>query len=152
MEPMVVPLVQLAQDISRIVISIIIVVGVLSNTLNILILTRPALYHHACSRYFLALAISNLFYCGVILVHRLLADQYRIDPATISNDLCKFIVYVNHVGIFLAPNFIVLAAIDRWCASSASAHLRKFSSVKTARWMILFTIIFFALIFINIQQ
>ena len=146
---MVIPLVELAQQISRIVIPIIIVVGVISNLINILVLTRPALYHHACSRYFLALAVSNLFYCGVILVYRLLADQYQIDPARNSNGLCKFIVYFNHLGIFLAPNFIVLASIDRWCVSSSSVRLRRFSSVKMARWMIFFTTMFLALVFIN---
>ena len=146
---MVIPLVELAQQISRIVIPIIIVVGIISNLINILVLTRPALYHHACSRYFLALAASNLFYCGVILVYRLLADQYQINPARNSNGLCKFIVYAGHMGIFLAPSFIVLASIDRWCVSSSSVRLRRFSSVKTAGWMILCTTVVFALIFGN---
>ena len=149
MEPMISPLVQLVQDISRIAIPIIIVVGVLSNVLNILVLTRPALYQHACSRYFLALAIGNLFYCGVILVYRLLADQYQIDPAKSSNGLCKFIIYAGQLGIFLAPSFIVLASIDRWCISSTNPQLRKFSSIKTARWMIVSNTILFAIIFSN---
>lgn len=142
-------LVQLGQEISRIVIPIIIAVGVISNSINILVLTRPALYQHACSRYFLALAVSNLFYTGVILVYHLLSDQYQMNPSNSSNTLCKFTVYVSQFGIALAPSFIVLAAIDRWCGSSTNARLRQFSSVKTARWMILFTTILFALIFSN---
>ena len=146
---MVSPLVRLAEDISRIAVPIIIVVGVLSNALNILVLIRPALYQQACSRYFLALAIGNLIYSAVILLCSMLADQYHLDATKISNSSCKFVLYATQLGIFLPPNFIVLAAIDRWCGSSTDARLRKFSSIKTARWMIVFTIILFAVITSN---
>ena len=118
--------VHLANQLTRIIVPIIIVVGVVSNSLNIVVLTRPKLYQQACSRYFLAHAGSSLFYLSVVLLYRLLADEYHLDPANLSPIWCKLIVYVNHLGIFLTPNFIVLASIDRWCASS--------SSVETNRW------------------
>lgn len=142
-------LVQFANQLSRVIIPIIIIAGIVSNSLNIVVLTRPTLYQNACSRYFLAHTACNLFYLSIILTYRLLADQYHIDPTKDSVVLCKIIVYVNHVGIFMAPTFVVLASIDRWCASSTNVQPRKLSSIKIARWMILFTIILFLLFFIN---
>lgn len=142
-------LIQIGNQISRIIIPIIIIIGIVGNSLNIIILTRPNLYQHACSRYFIANAACNLFYVTIILIYRLLADQYDIDPTKSSNILCKIIVYINHVGLFMAPSFVVLASIDRWCASSTNIQLRKFSNMKVARWMILFMMIFFSVFFIN---
>ena len=83
--------------------------GIGSNTLNIIILTHAKFSQQSCSRYFLANAMSNLFYSSIVLTYRLLTDDYRIDPARISIVWCKIIVYFNHLRIFLSPNFLVLA-------------------------------------------
>ena len=145
MEPIHDPLIQLANQLSKYIIPIIIT----SNSVNIIILTRRTLSKHACSFYFIAHAAINLFYISIILIYRLLSDQYLIDPAKSSILSCKIIVYIQHLGIFLAPNFLVLASIDRWCASSTNIHLRKFSTVKVARWIIFVTISLFSVFFIN---
>jgi hypothetical protein len=126
-------LVQFVDQVTRVSISLIIVVGVVGNSLNIVVLTGLTLYQHSCSRYFIAHVGNNLFYSSVLLVYRLLVDQYQIDLAKVSTVLCKIIVYVNHVGIFFGTiNFIVLALIDRWCNSPMNAQLRKFNNVKIA--------------------
>ncbi|CAF1032750.1 unnamed protein product [Adineta steineri] len=125
------------------------VVGIIGNCLNIAVLTRPSLYKHACSRYFLALAFNNLFYTSAILVYLLLANGYRLDVTKVSLILCKLITYVYQICATLSPFFIVLATIDRYCTSSTSVRLRKFSNVKVARWAIMFIIILIMLFYLN---
>jgi hypothetical protein len=138
-------LTQLAIQLTRAIVPIIMIVGMIGNSLNIAVLTRPALYCHACSRYFLALACNNLFYTSVILIYRLLADGYQLDPTRIS----KLITYVYQVCVLLSPYFIVLASIDRYCVSSTSTQLRKFSNVRVTRWAILFVIVLIMLFYTN---
>ena len=143
------PLIELAHQLNRTIIPMIIFIGIGSNTLNIIILTQTKFSRQSCSRYFLANAISNLFYSSIVLTYRLLADDYRIDPARISIVWCKIFEYFNHLGIFLSGNFLVLASIDRWCASSSRIQFRKFCHIKIAHWLINLTILFFAIFFIN---
>ncbi len=142
-------LTQLATELTRVIVPIIMFIGIIGNSLNIAVLTRPVLYNHACSRYFLALAFNNLFYTSVMLVYRLLADGYQHDVTTLSLLSCKLVTYVYQISILFSAYFIVLASIDRYCASSISAHLRQFSNVKVTRWTIPFVIIVIMLFYIN---
>jgi hypothetical protein len=142
-------LTQLAIQLTRAIVPIIIVVGVIGNSLNIVVFTRPVLYGHACSRYFLSLACNNLFYTSVILIYRLLADGYQLDPTKISQISCKLITYVYQTSVLLSPYFIVLASFDRYCASSTNAYLRKFSNIKVARWAIASMMILVMLFYMN---
>jgi hypothetical protein len=130
------PMTSVTIQATQIIVPVVIVLGATSNSLNIYILTRPALIHHACSLYFLALAITNLFYSTVILVNNLLADGYYLNLSLYSTFFCKFISYLLNLCPNLSVYLIVLASIDRYCASSISAQKRKFSSVHIARWAI----------------
>jgi hypothetical protein len=84
-----------------------------------------------------------------MLVYRLLADGYQHDVTKLSLLSCKLVTYVYQASILFSAYFIVLASIDRYCASSISAHLRKFSNVKVTRWTILFVIIVIMLFYLN---
>lgn len=143
-------LVQLGTQLTRAILPIIIIVGVVGNSFNIGILTRPSLFHHACSRYFLALATNNLFYSGIIFTYRLFANGYQLNLSNNSIILCKMITYISTIGSFLSPYFIVFASIDRYCSSSRNAQIRKFSCIRMAQWMIFIVIVVFSFIFINI--
>ena len=143
-------LVQLGVQLQRFILPLIIVVGVLGNGVNIVVLTRPALSNHACSRYFLALAGNNLFYSNVFLIYRLFANGYQRNLADVSLAVCKIVSYLSTLNAFLAPYLIVFASVDRFCASSASARVRKFSSIRTAQWAIAGLVLVFALFFIHI--
>ena len=142
-------LTQLAIQLVRAIVPIIMVIGVVGNSLNIAVLTGPALYGHACSRYFLALSCNNLFYTSVLLTYRLLADGYQLDATKISLISCKLITYIYQTSLLSSPYFIVLASIDRYCASSTNANLRKFSNVKITRRAILLVIIVIMLFYIG---
>jgi hypothetical protein len=140
--------IQVAFLLLRIIIPMIIVFGIVGNSLNIIILTRRTLRSHACSKYFLVMAINNVLYSSTVLIYRLLVDGYHIDPSIGSLVQCKIVMYLINLCTFMSPYFIVLASIDRFCGSSTSARLRKGSSVRVAYWMIAITIIIFALFFI----
>lgn len=136
-----------AVQATRIIIPISITLGIVSNSLNIFILTRPTLIHHACSLYFLCLAITNLFYSVFILIINLLADGYQLDLSLYSNGFCKFISYLLNLCPNISVYLIVLASIDRCCASSSNVGIRNFSSVRVARWAIGLLILIFAFFF-----
>jgi hypothetical protein len=144
------PRVQIGIELLRCILPVIITVGVVGNSLNIVVLTRPRLYYHACSQYFLALASNNLVYTGIILIEQLLASGYQMNLSNYSMAACKAVNYISTTTSFLAPYFIVCASMDRYCTSSTNALIRRFSSVRMALRMILIVIIVFLLIFINI--
>jgi 7 transmembrane receptor (rhodopsin family) len=140
---------QVSIQLARAIIPAIIVVGVVGNLINITILTRSTLYNHSCSRYFLMLSISSLAYLSINLIYRLLADGYQLDPTRSSILGCKMITYVTQVCYPMPPYFIVLASFDRFCVSSPSAQVRKFSSTSVSRRAILILVSFFLLLYIN---
>ena len=141
-------LLALARELTRIFVPIIIIIGVVSNLLNIILLTRPTLIHHACSLYFLALAITNLFYSSLLLICNLLADGYQLDLSKNSVAFCKIISYLLNLCPNLSVYFIVLASIDRYCASSISARMRRLSNLHVARRSIGILIIVLSIFFI----
>jgi hypothetical protein len=132
------------------ILPVIIIIGIVGNSLNIVVLTRRTLYHHACSRYFLALAINNLFYSSFIFINNLLVGGYQINFSNYSTISCKLVNYIGTISSFLSPYLIVLASMDRCCATSASAQIRKFSSVRVTHWMMFIVAAVFSLFCINI--
>ena len=138
---------EVSVQLTRTLVPVIIVLGVGSNALNIMVLTKATLIHHACSLYFLALAINNIFYCTVLLVVNLLADGYQLDLSLHSSISCKVLSYLLNFSPCLSVYLIVLASIDRYCASSPDARKRQFSSVRAARWVISALLILFAFTF-----
>ena len=140
---------ELAVQLTRIIVPVIVLVGVVSNVLNIILLTRRTLIHHACSHYFLALAMTNLFYSSCLLVMNLLADGYQLDVSRHSAVLCKLMSYLLNACPSLSVYFLVLASADRCCASSVSATRRRFSNVRTARWAIFIVTLVVAVFFVG---
>ena len=151
-------LIQFAVQATRILVPIIILSGIVSNSLNVVILSRPNLMHHACSSYFLSLAIVNLFYSSVIMTINLLADGYQFDLSSSSSFSCKLTGYLLNLCPYLSLYLIVLASIDRYCASSMHASIRRLNSVKIARWAIgllfisLMAIMSWAFVVFDLQQ
>lgn len=142
-------LVVLGIQLIRIITPIIIILGVVSNSANIVVLSQSVLIKYPPSYYFLALSVNNLFVSSVIIPTDLLASGYQIDVSTVSLFWCKLLRYASNTTALLSTSFIVLASIDRYCASSSNANRRKFSDIKIARWAIIIVIFFFGLLYIN---
>ncbi|CAF0783392.1 unnamed protein product [Adineta steineri] len=141
-------LAEITTKLTLIVLPMIIVAGILGNTLNIIILNRPNLRNHACSKYFLALASNNLIY-SFFIVDYFLSNGFNINGVMVSNALCKVLQYIGSVCSFLSPYFIILASIDRFCASSPNATLRRFSNIVVAKYFVLIVVICSLLLYIN---
>ncbi|CAF3697064.1 unnamed protein product [Adineta steineri] len=133
-------LAEISTTITQIILPVIIVAGIVGNSLNIIILNRPNLRNHACSKYFLALASNNLIH-SVFIIYNFLSNGFNIDGEMVSNGLCKILQYTGNVCSFLSPYFIILASIDRFCASSTNAALRRFSNIVVAKYFILIVVI-----------
>lgn len=134
-------LIELGALLTRIFVPIIIVIGIVSNLLNIIVLTRPTLIHHACSLYFLALAITNLFYSSVLLVFNLLEDGYQLIAVEQSVILCKLVSYLLNLCPSLSVYFIVFASLDRYYCSSINPQRRRLSNCHVARLTIIILVI-----------
>ncbi|CAF3585122.1 unnamed protein product [Rotaria socialis] len=143
------PLTPLAATIVRVFIPPNMVIGIVGNSLNIAVLTRTKLYNHACSRYFLAQSIDNLLFTIIVLTFRFLAFGYSNDPTTICLYCCKSIQYVIGVIIVVSPQLVILASVDRFCASSFDVGRRKFSNITVARWAIIIVVIAFTLLYFS---
>ncbi|CAF3341491.1 unnamed protein product [Rotaria sp. Silwood2] len=143
------PRLLLIPQLYRIFLTPITAIGIIGNTFNIIVLTRRGLYNNPCSRYFIALASNNLFFSTFFVTFNLLSIGYSLDPTGYSRILCKLILFVQQTSMVVSPYFIVLAAIDRFLASSISARRRNLSNLTVARWAISFILIFFSLFFIS---
>ncbi|CAF1263874.1 unnamed protein product [Adineta steineri] len=142
-------LISLGAQLTRITLPMIIIMGVVGNSLNIAVLLRPVFYSHACSRYLLAASINSVIYSSVVLIYQLLVTGYQLDPSTISVMICKVMTYVFHVTAYISPYNIVFASMERYFSSSTSVYLRNFSSIRISRWIIGCIVGFFVLFGIN---
>lgn len=71
------------------------IIGVVSNVLNMYVLTRPALKRNPCCMYFLCSCIAALVYTAINMPLRTL-QSYGIDPTATNLVFCKlktFFVY-----------------------------------------------------------
>lgn len=141
--------VQLGTELRQIIIPIIMFFGILGNSLNIIVLTRPALYKHACSRYLLVLGCTNLFSASVVLIFRLLSDGYQLDLTRTSVVLCKTVSFFSQTSAISSSYMIAVTSFDRFCASSTSIRLRAYSNVTVSRWVILFVLTVIELFHLN---
>ena len=141
-------LVDLSMKLAQIILPMIMFLGIIGNTLNIIVLSRANLRNHACSKYFLALSSNNLIY-SIFLIYFLLANGFNLDGQMVSNVLCKILQYIASLCPFLSPYFIVLASIDRYCASSSNVKFRQFSHVNVARKAIFIVVFCSSVFFIN---
>jgi hypothetical protein len=138
-------LANLTLQLNRIVPIFQLILGTFGNIINILIFTRRTLRSNACSIYFLALSINNLFALYVALLTRLLSSGWQIDPSNTYNILCKLRIFFVYISLCLIQWFIVLASIDRFLSSSQTVRYRNLSSVSNARKATVFMIIFITL-------
>ena len=123
--------------------------GTIGNLLNIFILTRASLQKNSCAFYFLALAFVNLGCLWFDLFARLLSG-YRIDPTTWNSIVCKFRFYITYLSLYLSSFFLLYATIDRWASSSTNVGIRLFSKIEVARRIVLYTVIFALLFYLEI--
>lgn len=137
-------------DITQCVLPIISFIGILGNTIDVIVLSRRSLYQYACTRYFFALALNNLLYSTFVIPYRLLSDGFEYDLANLSIISCKIMYYFANVCSSLSPQLLVLASIDRYWISSANVNRRQLSNIRMARYLISILIAFFCLYYLSV--
>jgi hypothetical protein len=101
------------------------------NTLSIFILCSRALRSSACTHYFLAFAVFSIIYTFVICPTQFL-HSFNLDWRD-NHVGCKIRYHIMYVPLMLCGMMLVLAAFDRYCASSNSLRLRSISTIRRAR-------------------
>lgn len=123
------------------IVPFIVVFGWITNTMNIYILTRPSpLQSSACTKYFLALSIYTLIYIIFGPLIQFIHYWYPLQ-ASIPIVGCPIISYMNIFTSFEIFVLLVLASADRYCASSPSANIRSWSTIKIAQRAIIISTI-----------
>ncbi len=108
------------------------ILGLVGNIFNILIFTRRSLFKNPCTVYFLSATCVNINVLFFGLLVRSLMDGFNIDVISNSLVLCRLRYIFFHPSSVLSSCFLVLASIDRFCISSQSIRLRKFSHLAIA--------------------
>ena len=142
-------LMSIGASITKVILPIFMVLGLVTNSLNIFILTRSRLYKYPSSHYFLAMSINSLYGSSFLPLSDLLSYGYHIDLVNLSLSICRFVRYANDLCGIFAPYFIVLASIDRYWISSSDSNRLRWNNIRSARIMIISVVIFFSLFYIN---
>ncbi len=132
----------ISQQLSLYVGLILMVVGTIGNSLNILIFTSKNLRCNPCSLYFLFSSIANLPVIYVDMITQMLTRYFGIPSDTSSNFVCKLKYYIVETFRTLSATYIALASFDRYMSSSRKVTHRRWSTIKRARILITLITIF----------
>ncbi|CAF3626815.1 unnamed protein product [Rotaria socialis] len=121
-------------------------IGLISNTLNIILFCRRKLRYNCCSRYFICLSTCQILLLNFNCLRQIITYWLNYNGFSTVTSLCKIYAYFNTLSLALVRHFICLISVDRWLVSSTNARFRRISSLKNVRWIIscsfLFWIIF----------
>ena len=126
--------------------------GVIGNSLNIIIFARTRLRTNVGSWYFICLSISQIALLLSNCLSRIISYGWSpgYDIGGLVSAVCKLRVYVFVVSLILSRHFLCLITIDRWMKTSRSAWLRQKSSPKYAKWIIILSFIFWTIFSVHI--
>ena len=129
---------------------VIFILGNVTNVINVHIFPRRNMRVNACSWYFVCLSLAHLLLLNISCLPRIIIAWTEYDYAIDNSIYCRIRVYLFNLSILLARQFLTLISIDRWLVTSSSAWLRKQSSPKTTRWMIIGSVVFWSLYTIHV--
>jgi hypothetical protein len=115
------------------------VLGAIGLMFNIVVFTRPSLRKEPCSLYFFSSTCFNLFVVFVVMPVRIVSNGFNIDLANYNLGICKVEYFAFRAGRTIPCWLTVLACLDRYLHSSTKAHIRRMSSLKTAKLAIKIT-------------
>ncbi|CAF1450406.1 unnamed protein product [Adineta ricciae] len=124
--------------------------GTIGHAGNIYVFTRSTFRSNPCSWYFLAATISGISVVTITTPLRLLSIGYSINAFTSSSTACRILTLIVMWPSSQYGWFIALTCVDRFLCSSSSTKLRAFSSLRTASYVIPFTILIVILTFAHI--
>ena len=124
-------------QINRYVNAVLLLLGLVGNSLSCLIFLQRVLRSNPCALYFLAASVSNMLFLSTLLSPMLDAWNEQFNLINTSSLLCKLIMFVILMSRTLSLWFITLATIDRYIVSSSDANRRKARNTRTAYYCLL---------------
>jgi hypothetical protein len=118
------------------------ILGDIGNLFIVIIFSKYR--QNTCAIYLIALAILNSIYLTFYSFNGIFPFYYG-DETIRAFVLCKLRSYLVNIFGELGNTMIVLACIDRFLLTSSRVTYRAFSTPKRAKWLILFSIIFWSL-------
>ncbi|UJR07927.1 hypothetical protein I4U23_012210 [Adineta vaga] len=91
------------------------------------------------------MSISQILLFNTFGLTRVITSRTGIDLGGVYVGLCKLRIFGYTFSLGLTRQFLCLISIDRWIISAKHAHIRKISSPKVVRWLIIGSVCFWAL-------
>lgn len=124
------------QIMIRYIMSTYLALGLIGNVFSLMVFCRPTHQRTPCSFYLIALSIFAIIYLLWSVVP-LLYTLDHIDPQIQSLFYCKIRLYGSHVLGQYVRFTVVFACADRFFITRTNARIRSWSSIETARKLIL---------------
>jgi hypothetical protein len=126
---------------------ILMILGIIGNAFIVILFNRQR--RNPCAIYLMSSAIANSAY--ITFVGPLQIFPFYFGNGTIRElAFCKMYTYIlNDLGQ-IAKTMIVLACLDRFLITNERATFRAFSTLKRAKWLIFFSILFWLVFDIHI--
>jgi hypothetical protein len=122
---------------------LILAVGVLGESLNIIVfLSLKTFRESSCAFYLTVMAFVNIGQLLLGLLSRIMISGFGIDWTAMSLPFCKIRLTVFHLCGLMSYTCICLATIDQYLATCIRPHWQQWSNIRMAhRLVIIFTII-----------
>lgn len=117
--------------------TVIFILGNLTNVANIMVFLQKNLRSNACSWYFIVVSVGHLVFLYAGCLTRIIVAWSGFDLNRTSIIYCRIRIFFLAFGLLLARYFLCFISIDRWMVTSTSAFIRRLSSIKIARWLVL---------------
>jgi hypothetical protein len=137
---------------------ILLALGIIGGTLNLLVFTGNTLRKSPCAICFVGGNIIDLLFLFISLIPTFLSNGYNINLGGGNLAYCRSLYYVGLILSSLGPSYLILASIDRTLITSRNAATRKRSTRRLAITCIIGLLLFWmifhihALIYMEILQ
>lgn len=128
---------------------VLVILGTVGNTLNIIVFRQQKLCESSCTIYFFISACIDLILTLTIALRRVL-NTYNLDYSAIISVLCKMRHFTYFTLSSLSVWMTALATIDRFIISSPVATRRHLSSFRNTYRLIAASTVLLALIFADL--
>ncbi|UJR13138.1 hypothetical protein I4U23_000162 [Adineta vaga] len=125
------------------------IIGILGNIFNVIIFSRHTLRLNRCSQYFIGMSIAQIIFFNSLAITRIIIYSTGYDLGRTISILCKIRNYPFVFGMGLMRQFLCLISIDRWIATTKNANIRRLSSPRTIRGLIIGSTLFWLLFSIH---
>ena len=132
-------------EIVRYGLPLILIFGTVTNLVNIMVFSRRIVRKNVCSWYFILLSLLHLLLLMILCMNSITVTWTGYNMTSYVLSFCKIRQYIFDLITCLSRHFLCLISIDRWMVTSSDAWLRRKSSPRIARWLIITGILFWSI-------